>query len=118
MTGRWLWMLTSCSTSVGTDLVWMPAGPARCCSSTTCGLSNAGRIMPRMCRRGVLSSLSVSLPFQGVTIGALNIYAGQPKFSMTVILSWPKRLLPGSLSQSVMQKQQPGQAMISLSSAS
>jgi GAF domain-containing protein len=28
---------------------------------------------------GVLSSLSVPLPFQGVTIGALNIYAGQPK---------------------------------------
>ena len=28
---------------------------------------------------GVLSSLSVPLPFQGVTIGALNTYAGQPK---------------------------------------
>src|SRR5687768_15959115 len=28
---------------------------------------------------GVLSSLSVPLPFQGVTIGALNIYASQPK---------------------------------------
>jgi GAF domain-containing protein len=28
---------------------------------------------------GVLSSLSVPLPFQGVTIGALNSYAGQPK---------------------------------------
>jgi GAF domain-containing protein len=28
---------------------------------------------------GVLSSLSVPLPFQGVTIGALNIYAEQPK---------------------------------------
>jgi len=28
---------------------------------------------------GVLSSLSVPLPFQGVTVGALNIYAGQPK---------------------------------------
>ena len=28
---------------------------------------------------GVLSSLSVPLPFQSVTIGALNTYAGQPK---------------------------------------
>jgi GAF domain-containing protein len=28
---------------------------------------------------GVLSSLSVPLPFQGVTIGALNTYASQPK---------------------------------------
>src|SRR5215216_63794 len=28
---------------------------------------------------GVLSSLSVPLPFQGLTIGALNIYGGQPK---------------------------------------
>jgi GAF domain-containing protein len=28
---------------------------------------------------GVLSSLSVPLPFQGVTIGALDTYAGQPK---------------------------------------
>jgi GAF domain-containing protein len=28
--------------------------------------------------RGVLSSLSVPLPFQGVTIGALNTYAGRP----------------------------------------
>ena len=28
---------------------------------------------------GVLSSLSVPLPSQGLTIGALNIYAGQPK---------------------------------------
>ena len=27
---------------------------------------------------GVLSSLSVPLPFQGVTIGALNTYAGSP----------------------------------------
>ena len=43
---------------------------------------------------------------------------GSQRFSTTVILSWPKRLLPGSLSQSVMQKQQPGPAMISLSSAS
>jgi GAF domain-containing protein len=28
---------------------------------------------------GVLSSLSVPLPFQGVTIGALNTYAGRPQ---------------------------------------
>ena len=28
---------------------------------------------------GVLSSLSVPLPFQGATIGALNTYASQPK---------------------------------------
>jgi GAF domain-containing protein len=28
---------------------------------------------------GVLSSLSVPLPFQSVTVGALNTYAGQPK---------------------------------------
>jgi GAF domain-containing protein len=28
---------------------------------------------------GVLSSLSVPLPFQGVTIGGLNTYAAQPK---------------------------------------
>jgi GAF domain-containing protein len=28
---------------------------------------------------GVLSSLSVPLPFQGVTIGALNTYAGSPQ---------------------------------------
>jgi GAF domain-containing protein len=29
---------------------------------------------------GVLSSLSVPLPFQGATIGALNTYAGRPQF--------------------------------------
>jgi GAF domain-containing protein len=29
---------------------------------------------------GVLSSLSVPLPFQGATIGALNTYAGRPRF--------------------------------------
>src|SRR5215216_4757085 len=29
---------------------------------------------------GVLSSLSVPLPFQGATIGALNTYAGHPQF--------------------------------------
>ena len=29
---------------------------------------------------GVLSSLSVPLPFQGMTIGALNTYAGRPQF--------------------------------------
>jgi hypothetical protein len=28
--GRWLWTLTSCSTSAGTDPVWTLAGPARC----------------------------------------------------------------------------------------
>ena len=38
---------------------------------------------------GVLSSLSVPLPFQGITIGALNTYAGQPKVSTTVMLSTP-----------------------------
>jgi hypothetical protein len=62
---------------------------------------------------GVLSSLSVPLPFQGVTIGALDTYAGQPKVFETLMLSWPKRLLPGSRSQSAMRKQQPGPAMIS-----
>ena len=30
---------------------------------------------------GVLSSLSVPLPFQGVTIGALNTYVGRPRLS-------------------------------------
>jgi GAF domain-containing protein len=30
--------------------------------------------------QGILSSLSVPLPFQGATIGALNIYAGRPRF--------------------------------------
>jgi GAF domain-containing protein len=29
---------------------------------------------------GILSSLSVPLPFQGATIGALNTYAGRPQF--------------------------------------
>ena len=38
-------------------------------------------------------------------------------FSTTVILSWPRRSLPGSLSQSAMQKQQPGLATISVSCA-
>jgi len=33
---------------------------------------------PRVVRRGVLSSLSVPLPFQGVTIGALNNYSREP----------------------------------------
>ena len=33
---------------------------------------------PRVVKRGVLSSLSVPLPFQGVTIGALNNYSREP----------------------------------------
>ena len=33
---------------------------------------------PRVLKRGVLSSLSVPLPFQGVTIGALNNYSREP----------------------------------------
>lgn len=33
---------------------------------------------PRVLERGVLSSLSVPLPFQGVTIGALNNYSSRP----------------------------------------
>lgn len=33
---------------------------------------------PRVLKRGVLSSLSVPLPFQGVTIGALNNYSSKP----------------------------------------
>jgi GAF domain-containing protein len=36
------------------------------------------RYTPRVLRTGVLSSLSVPLPFQGVTIGALNNYSRQP----------------------------------------
>jgi len=32
----------------------------------------------RVARHGVLSSLSMPLPFQGATIGALNTYAGRP----------------------------------------
>jgi len=36
---------------------------------------------------GVLSSLSVPLPFQGATIGALNTYAGRPNLSTITILS-------------------------------
>ena len=32
---------------------------------------------PRVLKRGVLSSLSVPIPFQGVTIGALNNYSSQ-----------------------------------------
>jgi hypothetical protein len=36
---------------------------------------------------GVLSSLSVPLPFQGATIGALNTYAGRPRLSTTTMLS-------------------------------
>ena len=32
----------SCSTNVGTDLVWMPAGQARCWSLTTCGATSVG----------------------------------------------------------------------------
>jgi GAF domain-containing protein len=67
---------------------------------------------------GVLSSLSVPLPFQGVTIGALDTTPGSQRFSTTLMLSWPKRLLPGSRSQSAMRKQQPGPAMISFSCAS
>jgi hypothetical protein len=43
--------------------------------------------------------------------------ADAPGLSTTVILSWPKRLLPGSRSQSAMRKQQPGPARISLSYA-
>jgi GAF domain-containing protein len=34
----------------------------------------------RAAAHGVLSSLSVPLPFQGATIGALNTYAGRPQF--------------------------------------
>jgi GAF domain-containing protein len=34
---------------------------------------------PRVVKRGVLSSLSVPLPFQGVTIGALNNYSSEPE---------------------------------------
>ena len=60
---------------------WMPAGPARCCSSTTCGLNSAGLTTPSTpAAHGVLSSLSVPLPFQGATIGALNTYAKRPRF--------------------------------------
>ncbi|PKW27510.1 GAF and ANTAR domain-containing protein [Phycicoccus duodecadis] len=33
---------------------------------------------PRVVQRGVLSSLSVPLPFQGVTVGALNNYSREP----------------------------------------
>lgn len=33
---------------------------------------------PRVLERGVLSSLSVPLPFQGLTIGALNNYSREP----------------------------------------
>jgi GAF domain-containing protein len=33
---------------------------------------------PRVVRRGVLSSLSMPLPFQGATIGALNNYSSEP----------------------------------------
>ncbi len=33
---------------------------------------------PRVVSKGVLSSLSVPLPFQGVTIGALNNYSSEP----------------------------------------
>jgi len=36
---------------------------------------------------GVLSSLSVPLPFQGLTIGALNTYARQPRVFETAMLS-------------------------------
>jgi GAF domain-containing protein len=34
--------------------------------------------VPRVLETGVRSSLSVPLPYQGSTIGALNIYSGQP----------------------------------------
>jgi GAF domain-containing protein len=64
--------------------------------------------------QGVLGSLSVPLPFQGATIGALNTYASRPQASATRILSWPRKWRPGSLSQSAMQKQQPGPATISI----
>jgi GAF domain-containing protein len=33
---------------------------------------------PRVVRHGVLSSLSMPLPFQGATIGALNNYSSEP----------------------------------------
>jgi GAF domain-containing protein len=66
---------------------------------------------------GVLSSLSVPLPFQGSTIGALNTYAGKPDVSTTMILSWPKRLLPGSRLRSACGSSTPGPAMISCTCA-
>ena len=40
---------------------------------------------------GVLSSLSVPLPFQGAIIGALNTYAGHAHASASRTLSWPRR---------------------------
>jgi GAF domain-containing protein len=68
----------------------------------------------RVAAHGVLGSLSVPLPFQGATIGALNTYASRTRPSANTILCWPRKLRPGSLSPSAMQKHQPGPATISI----
>ena len=57
--------------------------------------------------RGVLSSLSVPMPFQGAAVGALNTYAGYPEAFGEQDVVLPKRLLPGSQSPLAMRKQQP-----------
>jgi hypothetical protein len=68
----------------------------------------------RVAAHGVLGLLSVPLPFQGATIGALNTYARRPQAFGEHDLVLAGKFRPGSLSQSAMQKQQPGPATISI----
>jgi hypothetical protein len=101
----------------GTDTVWTPAGPAKCSCRGHAGDQRWPEYAQSVATHGVLSSLSVPLPFQGATIGALNTYARRHQASATTMLIWPRRWLPGSRSQSAMRKQQPEPATISLSCA-
>ena len=66
---------------------------------------------------GVLSSLSLPLPFQGATIGAVNTTPDAQGSSTTTMLSWPRTFPPGSRLRPAMQKQHPAAARISHTSA-
>ena len=75
---RWPWTRMSCSTSGVTGRGLTLAWPGRCCGSTIRQARRGGPTTPdTRPPMGVSSSLSVPLPFQSVTIGALNTYAGR-----------------------------------------
>jgi GAF domain-containing protein len=67
----------------------------------------------RVAAHGVLGSLSVPLPFQGATNGALNTYANRPQAFGEHDLVLAEKVAAWVAIAVAMQKQQPGPATIS-----
>ncbi len=89
----------------------MPAGPARCPSSTICEANSAGRTMPSTPSLKVCSARSRCRDRSKAQPSARSIPTPDaPRLWTTRILSWPRRLRAGS--RSAMRKQQPGPARI------